>query len=140
MRRRQEKIRVYLDGVCEVPTYLDNLVVEIRQKADTITLKPNRANYLPGDESFLGIATFSNSATGDTIMHPESNFYGVAPQPAYFSYRENERSDRWKDRQLNRKTSYRIKSIEVPKANAGQMRTLIVTINAAPIRPPSRRR
>ena len=82
MRRRQEKIRVYLDGVCEVPTYLDNLVVEIRKKADTITLKPNRANYLPGDESFLGIATFSNSATGDTIMHPESNLYGVAPQPA----------------------------------------------------------
>ena len=140
MRRRQEKLRVYLDGVCEVPTYLDNLVVEIRKKADTITLKPNRANYTPGDESLLGIATFSNSVTGETIMHPESELYGVAPQPVYFSYRENERSERWLNRQVNKGISYRIRSIEVPKATSEQIQTLIVTINAAPIRPPSRRR
>ena len=86
-KKETEKIEFYLEGICELPAYQRQLVDDVVNHADTITLQPGR--YLPSMlEVLVGRAIFSNSVTGKTIMHPEAEIYHTAPQPAIFPYLE----------------------------------------------------
>lgn len=87
MKEKTETIEFYLEGICELPAYQRQLVDDVVNHADTITLQPGR--YLPAMlEVLVGWAVFSNSVTGETIMHPEAEVYHSIPQPAVFPYLE----------------------------------------------------
>lgn len=45
MKEKTEKIEFYLEGICELPAYQRQLVDDVVNHADTITLQPGR--YLP---------------------------------------------------------------------------------------------
>ena len=117
-KKETEKIEFYLEGICEIPAYQRQLVNDVVSRADTITLQPGR--YLPSMlEVLVGRAVFSNSATGETIMHPESEIYHAAPQPAVFPYLEKvlESGIDWGEDEHPQPKTFRIKKIELPTFN-----------------------
>jgi hypothetical protein len=117
-KKETEKIEFYLEGICEIPAYQRQLVDDVVNHADTITLQPGR--YLPSMlEVLVGRAIFSNSVTGKTIMHPEAEIYHTAPQPAIFPYLEKvlEPGIDWGEDEHPQPKTFRIKKIELPTFN-----------------------